>query len=105
MLLWCLSFLMEYQALEAHIEGSSVLSSLTILQSHPVMSFWARKRQRAEADVSEPSIGLVKQSLCKAEEGWIKDDSRGHILIAVSRVGMTDWQGGSLSGARKGSQS
>ena len=37
--------------------------------------------------MNELSAGLVKHSLCKAEEGRIKDDSTGHVLMAVSRVG------------------
>lgn len=44
--------------------------------------------------------GLVKHSLCRAEERRIKDDSTGHVSMAVSRVGTTDQQGGSV-GRRK----
>lgn len=37
--------------------------------------------------MNKQSTGLVKHSLCKAEEGWIKNDSRGHVLMAVSKIG------------------
>lgn len=46
--------------------------------------------------MNELSTGLVKHSLSKAEEGRIKDDSTGHVLMAVSRVGTTDQQGDSV---------
>ena len=44
--------------------------------------------------------GLVKHSLRRAEERRIKEDSTGHISMAVSRVGTNDEQGGSV-GRRK----
>lgn len=51
--------------------------------------------------MNEQSTGLVKHSLCNAEEEWINDDSRGHTLTALSCVETTDQQGDSLHGARK----
>lgn len=43
---------------------------------------------------------LVKHSLCRAEERQSKDDSAGHVSMAVSLVGPADQQGGS-AGRRK----
>ena len=54
------------------------------------------RRDRLEGTVN----GLVKHSLCRAEERRIKDDSTGLVCLAVSPVGTADQQGGSV-GRRK----